>query len=630
MKKIAHILITAAAVSLMSCEYLDVVPKDKATLDDAFKNETNALKFLYSMYGHIPNSVQYWMAGQPCGGDDLATACKGTTRWFCYKSMVYGEESSSVTYHNFMRAAGAPTGGVNYDYYSAIRFCHSFINRIDEVPGISPLNAKEWKGEAYFLLGYYHWLMLEYYGPIVVVDSEVSLNASDEELYEMRSPFDECVNYIVECLDKSMTMLPDKQTDAKWFGRASATAAHAIKTRALLFAASPLFNGNAEFYADFKNPDGRLLTALDYDREKWKRAMDAAAEAIAFAEGAGYRLYENPANATITDVLKRGEKNFHDYFVEPNYNETEYLMAFPNTESYKTVQRLSGIRHSASDISNGFRTSYQVLFPAVEMYYTRNGLPLSVDPLTKDTDLYAFDADAQTAVINLNREPRFYACVGYNRGEFDIDNQTKTINAYAGETHGYIGALLVNEYNNSTGYFFKKPVHKSTSFDVSSNSFTYKLWAYPVVRLAEMYLSYAEADFEYNGSLSAQSLEYLDKVRSRCGLPDFEDSWAIVGGIPTAKEDLRQILHMERNNELMFEGHRYRDMRRWKEAEKCMTGSWKAWNVLGSNKDSYYQIRDFNDFDQRTRVFETPRHYLLPYALGELQINHNLVQNPGW
>lgn len=633
MKKILNIFVLLAAAGIMSCNYLDVVPEDNATLDDAFKNEANAEKYLLSVYGHFPNSVQYWMPGQPCGGDDLAVSCKGTTRWFCYKSMVYGEESSSVTYHNFTKATGAPTGGVNYDYYTAIRFCHTFLRKIDEVPLSSPENSRtieQWKGEAHFLLGYFHWLLLEYYGPVVIIDSEVSLNASQQELNKMRSTFDECVDYIVGCLDTSMTMLPDKQTNTKWFGRASAAAAHAIKTRVLLFAASPLFNGNTRFYSDFKNPDGTHLVNQTYDKEKWKRAMDAAEKAIQFAEGAGYTLYRNPANSSVSDELERGAKDFHDYFVEPDYNDTEYLMAFPHTESYKTVQRISGIRQSASDLTNGFRTSYQVLFPAVEMYYTKNGLPLSVDPLTKDADLYAYDDAAQTAVLNLNRDPRFYACVGYNRGTFDIDNETKTVKAYAGETHGYIGALLVNEYNNSTGYFFKKPVHITTTYDATNKTFTYKLWAHPIVRLAELYLSYAEADFEYNGSLSAKSLEYLNKIRSRCGLPDFEDSWALVGGMPSDKDELRSVIHQERNIELLFEGHRYRDMRRWMEAEECMTQTWKAWNVMGTDKDSYYQIKDFVEFDQRTRVFETPRHYLLPFPIDELQINHNLVQNPGW
>ena len=633
MNRITRIVIGIALALSSACNYLDVVPEDNATLDDAFKSQDKALSYLFSIYGHLPNNIQYWMPGQPCGGDDLAVAVKGTTRWFCYKSMVYGEESASTVYHNFMRHSGAPTGGVNYDYYSAIRYAYTFLDRIQQVPDISETNLREWQGEAWYLIGYFHWALLEYYGPIVIMDREISLNADETELYKPRNTFDECVDFIVECFDKAIEMLPPRQQNIRWYGRASAAAAHGFKVRTLLFAASPLFNGNSEFFSRLRNSDGTYLVSQTYDPAKWERARIAAEQAISYAEQNGYRLYENPANASIADNFERGVRNFHDYFVEPEYNTDEYLCAYVHTEGPKKIQRLSGIRTELPYSADDFTTSYQVMFPAVEMYYTKNGLPLADDPTIDLTTLYDYDPDTQVANINQNREPRFYACVGYNRGEFEIANEVKQVQAYAGEVHGYIlkndGSINSSvEYVNSSGYFLKKPVHRTTAYDKTTKTFSYKKFVYPVIRLAELYLSYAEADFEYNGKLSAQSLEYLNKVRSRCGLPDFEESGQLAGGMPTGSK-LQQVLHMERNNELMFEGHRYRDMRRWKEAGKCMNATWKAWNVWGKNATEYYTIKDFKDFD-RPRKFETPRHYLLPYPIEELQINENLVQNPGW
>lgn len=632
MKKFFYIIILSGIVGLSSCDYLDVVPEDNATIEDAFTSPDKALSFMYSIYGHLPNNIQHFMPGQSMGGDDLMSSCKGTTRWFAYKSMMYGEESSSTVYHNFMRHTGASSGGVNYDYYTAIRYAYTLLNNIDRVSNLDPALKEEWKGEAWYLIGYFHWAMLEYYGPIVIVDKEIPLAASEDELYVSRNTFDECVNFIVSCFDKAIASLPARQKNEMWFGRASGSAAHGFKVRTLLFAASPLFNGNKQFYSNFKNPDGTHLVNQTYDKSKWERAMIAAQEAIAYAEANEFKLYRNPANSGLSD-FERGVKDFHDYFVEPTYNTDEYLSAYVHPSSHERMQQKSGLRSTLPYISEGFTTDYQVLFPAVEMYYTKNGLPLADDPDTKNLNLYEYDPVAETAVLNLNREPRFYACVGYNRGEFDIDNQTKIVKAYAGEVHGYTmnGNSIDNskEYNNSTGYFFKKPIHKITTYDATTKKFTYKKWTYPTIRLAEIYLSYAEADFEYNGSLSATSLQYLNEIRDRCGLPKFEDSWALAGGIPTG-EKLREVVRMERNNELMFEGHRYRDMRRWMEAEKCMTSTWKAWNVWGTDAPTYYKVRDFYDFEQKRRVFETPRHYLLPYPLNEIQINGNLVQNPGW
>lgn len=547
--------------------------------------------------------------------------------------MVYGEESASTVYHNFMRHSGAPTGGVNYDYYSAIRYAYTFLDRIQQVPDISETNLREWQGEAWYLIGYFHWALLEYYGPIVIMDHEISLNADETELYKPRNTFDECVDFIVECFDKAIEMLPPRQQNIRWYGRSIGSRSPRIQGPHAALRRQPALQRQQRVLLPPAQLRRHLPGQPDIRSRQMGAARIAAEQAISYAEQNGYRLYENPANASIADNFERGVRNFHDYFVEPEYNTDEYLCAYVHTEGPKKIQRLSGIRTELPYSADDFTTSYQVLFPAVEMYYTKNGLPLADDPTIDLTTLYDYDPDTQVANINQNREPRFYACVGYNRGEFEIANEVKQVQAYAGEVHGYIlkndGSINSSvEYVNSSGYFLKKPVHRTTAYDKTTKTFSYKKFVYPVIRLAELYLSYAEADFEYNGKLSAQSLEYLNKVRSRCGLPDFEESWQLAGGMPTGSK-LRQVLHMERNNELMFEGHRYRDMRRWKEADKCMNATWKAWNVWGKNAAEYYTIKDFKDFD-RPRKFETPRHYLLPYPIEELQINENLVQNPGW
>lgn len=88
MNRITRIVIGIALALSSACNYLDVVPEDNATLDDAFKSQDKALSYLFSIYGHLPNNIQYWMPGQPCGGDDLAVAVKGrpdgsaTRAWF--------------------------------------------------------------------------------------------------------------------------------------------------------------------------------------------------------------------------------------------------------------------------------------------------------------------------------------------------------------------------------------------------------------------------------------------------------------------------------------------------------------------------------------------------------------------
>ena len=188
-------------------------------------------------------------------------------------------------------------------------------------------------------------------------------------------------------------------------------------------------------------------------------------------------------------------------------------------------------------------------------------------------------------------------------------------------------AVCSTPRRSCTGYILKKWIHRQSAFNYDTKSWTYRKYAYPYIRLAELYLSYAEADFEYNGSLSDASLNYLNLVRRRSGLPDFKDSWALAGGIPTGDE-LRKVLHRERSIELLMEGMRYHDLRRWKEAGEAMSRRPKAWNLDGRTAADFYRVSTMKESGVRT--FESPKTYWMAIPLSEININYNLVQNPGY
>ena len=100
-----------------------------------------------------------------------------------------------------------------------------------------------------------------------------------------------CVQWTCDMFDDAAGRLPATRTGSE-YGLATSVAAKALKARLLLYAASPLFNGNTEYYSDFVNTDGSSLMPLSYDENKWKKAADAALEAINLAESNGYSLYE--------------------------------------------------------------------------------------------------------------------------------------------------------------------------------------------------------------------------------------------------------------------------------------------------------------------------------------------------
>lgn len=261
------------------------------------------------------------------------------------------------------------------------------------------------------------------------------------------------------------------------------------------------------------------------------------------------------------------------------------------------------------------------------MYYTKNGLPWEDDPETKDIDPYAYNAEAGTVNLHLYKEPRFYASVGYDRGTYEIDGKEITLYLRGGELHGST-LKETDEYQSCTGYLCQKWIPKASTYSIPSNSFSFYYYAYPYLRLPELYLSYAEADFEYNGSLSTQSLEYINLVRKRCGLPTFQASWALAGGIPTGQK-LRKVLHQERSIEFLFEGRRFHDLRRWKEAPEVMNKEPRSWNRDGKTQEDFYQVIPANQ-GGRVRVFEAPKSYWLAIPMSQINKNPNLVQNPGY
>jgi len=122
-------------------------------------------------------------------------------------------------------------------------------------------------------------------------------------------------------------------------------------------------------------------------------------------------------------------------------------------------------------------------------------------------------------------------------------------------------------------------------------------------------------------------MRIINLVRARAGIPTVQDAWSNFSNNPgkyTTKEGLRDIIHRERTIELAFEGQRFWDLRRWKEAERTLQEPIQGWNIAKSDVVGYYQVTTlFN------RTFQI-RDYFWPISEKDLLVNKNLVQNPGW
>ena len=123
------------------------------------------------------------------------------------------------------------------------------------------------------------------------------------------------VAYIVETIDDAIINLPLRFTGSNDMGRVDQVIAKAIKSRVLLFSASPLFNGNADFYSGFVNQLGVNFFNLTYDAQKWQLAADAASEAINVALEQGISLYNYNGDVPSFDTF-----NYMNPFVKSQYD----------------------------------------------------------------------------------------------------------------------------------------------------------------------------------------------------------------------------------------------------------------------------------------------------------------------
>ncbi len=626
-------------LGIQSCEeeFLDVVPDNIATIDQAFKLRNEAEKYLFTCYSYIPKNGEALNNIAMLAGDEIWIPPQDAAINSYAFDIARGLQRVADPYMNAWEGRYQAAGpGDQYPLYDGIRHCNIFIENLENpnlVPDISQAERERWIGEAKFLKAYYHYYLMRMYGPIPIIRENIPVDAPADQLNVMREPIDESIDYLVELLDEASADLPPQITDTQdELGRITRPIAKGIKAEILLMAASPLFNGNEDM-GGLTNPDGTMLFNTSYDETKWQRAADAAKEAIEVAETNGhglFRMSETAFNISDTTKLKLDIRQA----VTERWNR-EIIWANPNSRTYE-LQRLS-MTPLASDVPHW--QARKVLAPTLKiasMFYTKNGVPIEEDTTLDFSDPTVLQEAAEgdrfnikegytTSQLNFDREPRFYANLGFDGAiwyKFDSgSNDTRW--HIEGKYQDYAGSSDAFDFN-VTGYYIKKLVNWEQTF---TGGTLYKDYAWPEMRLADLYLMYAEALNEVQGP-TAEVIEYVDKIRDRAGLDGVQESWQQFSSNPdkyTSKEGMREIIHQERKIELVFEGKRFWDIRRWKTAVREFNKPIRGWNVFGDSESEYYQIRTL--FEQR---FVAPRDYFWPIDAMTLIQNPNLVQNPGW
>ncbi|WP_298646753.1 RagB/SusD family nutrient uptake outer membrane protein [uncultured Proteiniphilum sp.] len=624
--------------NIVSCDFLDIVPDNIATIDYAFRNRTEAEKYLYTCYSGRPNIGSI-------DGDPAMNGCDESWQRYIIA------EGGWPTFLNSRIARGEQNAdNPLYEWFGIrwkdIRRCNIFLENIDKVHDMTEYEKARWIGEVKFLKAYYHYVLFKLYGPIPIMDVNIPVSASVEKVQVYREPVDKVVQYIADLMLEASEDLPDASEiiEGTEAGRVDKLVALTMRAEVLLFAASPLFNGNTD-YASLIDNRGVQLFPQEYDENKWKVAADACKEAIDACHEQGKALYDEVASETMNQHEIFQLQTTYRQAICDRWNKELIWGNTKNDHRYLAQYTTPRIVRLNADMLNHCMSEIAPTLKIVDRYYSSNGVPIEEDKdwqnsgwyqdrykireqaSTGDEKYYVKEGE-KTVYLHYNREPRFYASVGFDKGiyfgsgYYNFPSNVKYCDFLNKGHSGYQGG---SGYSIS-GYAIKK-LHHFKNVQQYSLTSDPEYFPFPILRLADLYLMYAEALNEVEGP-NEEVFSYLDQVRARAGLEGVKQSWQKYSsnpGKPDTKDGLRKIIQQERTIELAFEGKRFWDIRRWKQIS-VLNEPVQGWNIMGETTEDFYNIttlsKDKPDF--------TVKDYLWPIKESDLLVNKNLVQNYGW
>ena len=625
------------AIFLLSCDYLDVVPDNVATIDNAFSDRYTTEKYLATCYWGMPKSAGW----------------NENPGIFGALEMVFNKEHRTTGGMRFGLGEDSPTSAlINYwggtgewirSLYAGIRECNTFLENVDKVQDLNKYEKERMKAEVKMIKAYMHFYLTTFYGPVCPLRESIPIDESTQGVRVYREKIDDCFGYVLELLDEVISsealplVIENRTTE---LGRFTKPAAYTLKAKVLVYWASPLFNGNTD-YNSFLDHNGEPFFNQIYDATRWEKAAEACKEAIDVCTTAGIRLYQTgdfvatkPQSDTTLLVNTLRSAISERWNKELVWGNSSYPVNWGLQSPC-----LPRLEQATSSSASGIMS---VPFSTVEIFYSNKGVPINEDVTYPYADRYnlktgdeehkyVIQKGEQTAVLNFYREPRYYSTLGFDRGKWygnsyknypDDDSEALYPKNRFGE---YSSVFQPGEYN-ATGYWPKKLVSINTMYR-DPNSVTTETYPFPDMRFADLLLLCAEALNESKEAPDTEVYQYIDMVRARAGLKGVVESWANYSNQPDkpkTKAGMREIIHQERKIELACEGVYYWDSHRWKTALKEQNRLIQGWNVNASELEDYYTITTLY-----TQKF-TYRDYFAPIPENDLVRNPQLVQNPGW
>ncbi|MCD2423677.1 RagB/SusD family nutrient uptake outer membrane protein [Niabella pedocola] len=586
MKRITLNILLIATVLIGACrkDPLDLMPDGRITIDQVFTDEMMASEYVNTIYAnmqHYGTAYNYWtmLAGysdEAHDNDFPQDMGRAPSRWY------NGELRPNWNPMDIPASVGAYDPTTNGFYYrngwKGIRQSNVFLANIDKTVFTNPTVKARLIAEVKTLRAFFYLELIKMYGGMPVVDKPFTVDFKFETL--PRQSFKECVDFIKQNCDQAIaeSNFPWRITTEPERGRFTKAVAHAVRSQALLFGASPLWN-----------PEG--------DAGRWTLAAADIKQSLQALTDAGYQLYPE------YEAFFYGRS---DLSPSPGDKETIYeVKTFGGTPEFSHLM----FRMHAIPTLGGDKAGCSPSQELVDAYEMADGqIPI----------LGYQDDDHLQPVINtasgydekhpyLNRDPRFYATVWYNDALYgDVNGKPYRIQSYVGGADG-ISNLMQRTHN---GYYLRK-FRNPKQLDPNTGTALFKKY-----RLGEIYLNYAEAANEAAGPTS-DVYDAVNAVRARAKMPQ------LPAGLN--KEAMRERIRRERRVEMSFEEQRIWDVRRWKilgQTDKLTTGI--EWTKTGEGQFTGKRVV------AGRRKSWADNYLIIPIPTSELTLMPLWEQNPGW
>lgn len=618
-------------------DVLDQAPAGKISLEEVFADNDKTMYYLNTCYTYVPvKGARYffWSRGPVCWSDEAWDADDLDVNWAASALLYAGTASASS--HPVWNVSGE-SKSMSYwnNYFAMIRKCGVFLSNIETASVTNESDRERWTAEAHLLRAYYYSELLRWFGcglPIIREPYSLTQDFSEVE----RSSYYEVVKFIIEDCDAALanSELPWRITTSNEALRVTKALAEGIKSRMILYAASPLYNEGENY---------------------WNEAYTITKTSLTNLRANGYELYNKvntPATFSSPDAFLPDEYSqlFNEYFCTSG--------AYSSTPADKeTIYQLENGQGDLANVDGigailGYKTGTCPSQELVDAFETMDGKPilnLSQPYLDEETHLQPNYNTSNTLYDPLdpyaNRDPRFYASIYYNGSKrkcgwtFDetpanyenypasSGNRTRIIATWAVDendptagSESRTGLSATARNKTRTGYYQRKFLHPFSGNENRLGGARHKDY-----RLGEIILNFAEAAAEAGHTDEAYLA--VNEIRSRVGMPNLP--------IGLSQSELILRIRNERRVELALEGHRYFDVRRWNnpEGDLAKTDRWVTAAYITRKKDGTY-IYGRAQVNGNERKCYTTKYLKAAIPLSEvnsiLAITGDNWQNTGW